>query len=86
MTFNYPYAVTEGLAIYAGGVGIGLSYTKTLTTNLTVSSLVFDATARMFDNGISKGSSTTIGTQSISGLIVGSMYNNTRYFNGDIAE
>lgn len=86
MSFGYPYGVTQDLAIYAGGVGVGLAYSKTITSNLTVSSLVFDATSKVFDNGVSKGSSNLVGSHSIGGLTIGSMYDFTRSFNGDIVE
>ncbi len=86
MSFYYPYSVTNALAIIAGGVGIGLNYNKDVTTNLTISSLVFDSTSEMYDNGNLKGSSSTVGSNSLAGLTVGANYNNSRPFAGDIAE
>lgn len=85
ITFYYPYN-NETLAIYAGGIGIGLSYNKTITDKLTVSSLIFDLTSKIYDNGILKGSSNVVGSNSLNSLILGTDYGLNKFFNGDITE
>ncbi|HOG19428.1 MAG TPA: PKD domain-containing protein, partial [Salinivirgaceae bacterium] len=85
MTFGQSYSNLENFAINASGTGLGLYYTKPVTSNLTVSSIIFSSPSKFFDNGVLKKSGNA-GTMGINGLTVGAAYNNSRFFNGDITE
>lgn len=86
MSFSYPYSNIELMSVLAGGLGNGLTYTKPLTDQLSINSIIFSSNSKVFDNGVLKGSSPNVGNNYVDGFILGSYYNFTRFFNGDITE
>ena len=79
ISFSYPYGNIELLSIFAGGVGNGLTYTKPLTNQLSVNSIILSSNSKVFDNGVLKGSASYVGSNYVDGFIIGAHYNLTRF-------
>ena len=86
IAFSYPYGNIDLLSILAGGIGNGLQYTKPLTNNLTINSIFISSTSMVFDNGVLKATDINVGNNNTNGFTIGSHYDFTRFFNGDITE
>lgn len=87
ISLNYPYNTPPTLRTYAGASGgISISYNKPISSNFTISTLLVDNPAKVYDNGVLKGT-LNIGNNSLTGLNIGSDYSgNIRYMNGEVAE
>lgn len=66
--------------------GSRIEYTRTVPIPFLTTTAIFDGNSgKLFENGVLKGTGNS-GTNPMSGLCIGSLFNNSNYLNGDIAE